>query len=172
MNLHVAVNESDQKQGSSGAPLTLVEYGDYECPYCGEAYPIIKEIQAYFDDKLLFVFRNFPLAEMHPHALAAAYVAESAARQKKFWEVHDLIYENQQDLSSKQLLNYARSAGADIKKLTADINSAKIMDKVESDMESGARSGVNGTPTFFINGKRHNGNYEFEALKNALEELL
>lgn len=172
MNLRVAVNENDQKQGNPQAPVILVEYGDYECPYCGEAYPIIKEIQNYFDDKLLFVFRNFPLAEMHPNALAAACVAESAANQHKFWEVHDLIYENQEDISFNQLMKYARTVGTDIKKLESDMNSLKVINKVEGDMESGARSGVNGTPTFFINGKRHNGNYEFEELKNALEKLL
>jgi protein-disulfide isomerase len=172
MNLHVAVNDNDQKEGSPKAKLVLIEYGDYECPYCGEVYPIIKEIQKDFGDDLLFVFRNFPLAEMHPNALAAACVAESAGGQQKFWQVHDLIYENQENLSPKQLLSYAGSVGVDLKRLVADMNSSKIMNKVESDMEGGARSGVNGTPTFFINGKRHNEGYDYEVLKRALEQWL
>src|SRR3954471_6549289 len=106
MNLHLPVNENDQKQGNLNAPLVMVEYGDYECPHCGAAYPIVKKLQKHFNDRLLFVFRNFPLTEMHPHALAAARVAEAAALQKKFWQTHDLIFENQQNLSSYQLLSY------------------------------------------------------------------
>lgn len=171
MNLHVPVNGNDQREGGSKAKLVLVEYGDYECPYCGEAYPIIKQIQKDFGDDLLFVFRNFPLAELHPNALAAACVAESAGAQHKFWQVHDLIYENQENLSPKLLLGYAGSVGVELKKLVADMNSSKIMNKVESDLEGGARSGVNGTPTFFINGKRHNESYDYEVLKRALIEL-
>ncbi|MEO6549527.1 MAG: thioredoxin domain-containing protein [Ferruginibacter sp.] len=172
MSLHVPINGNDQKQGNLKAPLVLVEYGDYECPYCGLAHPNIKKIQRYFGDDLLFVFRNFPLSEMHPHALTAARVAEAAANQHKFWEVHDLIYENQENLYAEQLLQYARSAGADLKRLVADMKSSKVINKVETDMESGARSGVNGTPTFFINGKRHKGDYDFDGLKTVMEELL
>jgi protein-disulfide isomerase len=172
MNLHIAINEKDHKQGNEHATLVLIEYGDYECPHCGAAYPIIKQLQEHFGEKLLFIFRNFPLAEIHPHALAAAYVAEAAALQQKFWPVHDLIFENQQTLSAPHLLTFAETAGADIKKLAHDMNNTLIMEKVENDMEGGARSGVNGTPTFFINGKRHDGYYEYEVLKAAIEELL
>ena len=172
MNLHIPINENDQKQGDTHAPIVLIEYGDYECPHCGAAYPIIKELQKYFGKNMLLVFRNFPLAEIHPHALAAAYVAEASALQHKFWEVHDLIFENQRNLSVQQLLGYAERAGADIKKLAKDLDSQQIIDKVENDMEGGARSGVNGTPTFFINGKRHDGYYEYEVLKAAIENFL
>jgi protein-disulfide isomerase len=112
------------------------------------------------------------LAEIHPHALAAAYVAEASALQHKFWEVHDLIFENQKNLSVQELLGYAERAGADIKKLAKDLDSQQIIDKVENDMEGGARSGVNGTPTFFINGKRHDGSYEYEPLKAAIQKLV
>jgi protein-disulfide isomerase len=172
MNLHLPVNENDQKQGNIYAPLVMVEYGDYECPHCGAAYPIVKKLQRHFEDRLLFVFRNFPLTEMHPHALAAARMAEAAAQQKKFWEAHDLIFEHQSNLSSGQLLSMAKEAGTDVKKLVADMNSIKIITKVDSDIESGVRSGVNGTPTFFINGKRHDSYYDFDVLKDALERKL
>jgi len=169
MNLHIPVNEGDQKQGSMDAPLVLVEYGDYECPYCGAAYPVVKQLQSHFGREMLFIFRNFPLSEIHPHALSAAYVAEAAGLQRKFWKLHDLIYENQSSLSERHLLSLAESANADIERLEKDMTSFPVIEKVENDMEGGARSGVNGTPTFFINGIRHNGNYDFESLKQALE---
>ena len=172
MSAPIPVGENDHKQGPAHAALVLVEYGDYECPHCGAAYPIIKKLQQHFGEKMLFVFRNFPLAEMHPHALAAAYVAEASELQQKFWPLHDLIFEHQEHLSDHHLLNYANTAGVDLKKLGIDIRSAPIVDKVEKDMIGGARSGVNGTPTFFINGKRHDGYYEYEALKEALEKAL
>lgn len=172
MNLHIAVNENDQRQGNNNAPLILVEYGDYECPHCGAAYPVVKELQKHFGKDLLLVFRNFPLAEIHPHALSAAYVAEAAALQDKFWTVHDLIFEHQAALSNKHLLDYAEQAGANLEKLVKDMQSDHITSKVENDMLGGARSGVNGTPTFFMNGKRYNGYYDYEALKEALEQLL
>jgi len=168
MNLHIPVNEGDQKQGSLDAPLVLVEYGDYECPHCGAAYPVVKQLQSHFGRDMLFIFRNFPLAEIHPHALPAAYVAEAAGLQRKFWQLHDLIYESQANLSQRHLLSLAESANADIGRLEKDMTSFPIIEKVENDMEGGARSGVNGTPTFFINGVRHNGNYDFESLKEAL----
>lgn len=172
MKLHIPVSEKDQREGNINAPLVLLEYGDYECPHCGAAYPVIKKLQRHFGDQLLFVFRNFPLSEIHPHALTAAYVAEAAGLQHKFWPVHDLIFENQQNLSTQQLLNYAEAAGADLEKLGKDVVSKEIIDKVEKDMEGGARSGVNGTPTFFINGKRYDGYYEYEDIKLALEKSL
>jgi len=172
MSLHVAVNEHDQRQGNINAPLVLVEYGDYECPHCGAAYPVVKQLQKDFGGRLLFVFRNFPLSEMHPHAVAAARVAEAAALQKKFWEAHDSIFEHQEDLSSYSLLRYAKAAGTDVKKLVTDMNSDRIINKVDSDIESGVRSGVNGTPTFFINGQRHDSYYDYDVLKSALERKL
>jgi len=168
MNLHIPVNEGDQKQGSMDSSVVLVEYGDYECPHCGAAYPIIKQLQSHFGRELLFIFRNFPLAEIHPHALIAAYVAEAAGLQRKFWKLHDLIYENQANLSQRRLIALAESAGVDVDKLVKDMSSFPIIEKVENDMEGGARSGVNGTPTFFINGNRYNGYYDFDSLKQAL----
>jgi protein-disulfide isomerase len=172
MNLQLKINENDQKQGNTNAPLVLLEYGDYECPHCGAAYPIVKRLQKHFDDRLLFVFRNFPLSEMHPHAMVAARMAEAAAIQKKFWEAHDLIFENQDGLSFSQLISYAHMAGLDVKKLVMDMNSDIIVNKVDSDIESGIRNGVNGTPTFFINGQRHDSYYNYDILKSALDRKL
>ena len=172
MTLQLAVNGYDHKQGDVNAPLVMVEYGDYECPYCGEAYPIVKKLQNYFGEKLLFVFRNFPLTEIHPYALGAATAAEAASFQNKFWRVHDTLFENQNDLSHEKLLAYARKLGLDVKQLAKDMTSYEIGQKIEKDLEGGARSGVNGTPTFFINGKRHNGYFGYEELKDALEQSL
>ena len=170
--LKFPISAQDQKQGNENAILQLVEFGDYECPHCGTAYPIIKELQKNFGNKLLFVFRNFPLVDMHPNAYPAAQVAEAAGLQHKFWPVHDIIFENQQSLSISRLLKYAEKAGVNIEQLVVQMNAQKIVDKIEMDMEGGARSGVNGTPTFFINGKRYDGDYDFESMKSFLSSLL
>lgn len=172
MSLHTAINTNDHKQGSAEARVTLVEYGDYECPYCGEAYAIIKKLQKVLGDDLLFVFRNFPLTQMHPDALPAACLAEAAGLQGRFWQLHDLLYENQQDLSAEGMMNYAQRSGLNIEKLNTDSASEQVLTKIDSDIEGGARSGVNGTPTFFINGKRHNDDYEYSTLKKALDKAL
>ena len=172
MKLNTPLNKEDQMQGNLSAPLILVEYGDYECSYCGMAYPIIRELQGHFGRNLLFVFRNFPLTEIHAHALNAARIAEASAKQEKFWAVHDLIFENQDALLPKQLLSYVKLAGADIHKVLKDKDAAFVTNKIERDIESGARSGVNGTPTFFINGTRYDGELSFQALRDELEQLL
>ncbi len=172
MNLRIPVGDNDHSQGNKNAPLVLVEYGDYECPHCGAAYPVIKKLQQHFADKLLFVFRNFPLAESHPHAIAAAYVAEAAGLQGKFWPVHDSIFEHQQNLSTQSLLSLAEGAGVDIKQLSKDISTPAVTDRVEKDLEGGARSGVNGTPGLFINGYKYNGGHDYNALHKALESML
>ena len=172
MSLRIPVSDYDHSQGDKSAPLVLVEYGDYECPHCGAAYPVIKKLQQHFADKLLFVFRNFPLAESHPHAIAAAYVAEASALQSKFWPVHDLIFEHQQNLSTQLLLSLAERAGVDIKQLSQDISSPAVTGRVEKDLEGGARSGVNGTPGFFINGHKYDGHHEYDIMRKALESML
>lgn len=171
MSLYVPVSKKDNSQGNEKAPIVLIEYGDYECPHCGAAYPIVKQLQKHFGDDLLFIFRNFPLAEMHPHAITAAYVAEAAALQEKFWPVHDLIFEHQDALSTHHLIEYAESAGVDIAQLRKEIQTPAVTDKVEKDMEGGIRSGVNGTPTFFINGTRYEYDYDFESMKSFLEKV-
>lgn len=170
--LTVPVSETDHVQGPTDAPLTLVEYGDYQCSYCGEAYPIVKRVQKKFGTKLRFVFRNFPLTESHPDALHAAHAAEAAALQQKFWEMHDTLYENQENLDDDALLGYAASLKLNTKQWERDFSSAKVADVIQKDFNSGVRSGVNGTPTFFINGVRHDDSFAYGALVAALQHAL
>jgi protein-disulfide isomerase len=172
MSLVIEVNDADQVSGSTDAPVLLVEYGDYECSYCGEAYWTVKKLQKTFGDRLGFIFRNFPLTVIHPYALNAAYIAEAAGLQNKFWQMHDIIFENQQTLAPEQILNLAESLDADIDKLMKDCHSHRIKNKVENDIESGIRAGVNGTPCFFIQGIRYDGDHSFESLQNAVFVLL
>lgn len=147
----------DHIQGPIGAAIALVEYGDYECPYCGAAYPLVKAIQKRLGDRLCFVFRNFPLANMHPHALHAAEAAEAAGAQGKFWEMHDTLFENQNALEDDDLAEYAEGLGLDARKLIDEVLTGVHAARVREDFQSGARGGVNGTPSFFINGVRYNG---------------
>ena len=154
--LHPPVTAHDHIAGPDDAPITLVEYGDYECPYCGMAYPIVKDLQRRLGNQLRFVFRDFPLRESHPHAEHAAEAAESAAAQGKFWEMHDTIYEHQGALEDEDLLAYAEALGGDPTRVAQDLIT-NLGKHVRDDFRSGVRSGVNGTPTFFINGERHNG---------------
>jgi len=165
-------DERDHIQGPPGAPVTLVEYGDYECPYCGAAYPIIKEIQARLGDRLRFVFRNFPITTSHPHSQQAAEAAEAASAQGKFWEMHDILYENQEHLQQQDLLVYGERLGLHVDRFTTDLAEHIHLDRVHEDFMSGVHSGVNGTPTFFINGGRHDGPSDMETLLGALERAL
>jgi protein-disulfide isomerase len=167
--LTIPVGSSDHARGGpETAPLTLVEYGDYECPYCGAAYPIVKEIENVLGDELRSVFRNFPLGNAHPHAPQAAEAAEAAAAQGRFWEMHDRLYENQQHLETSDLVGYAEALGLDVARFETDLAQHTYESRVRSDFLSGVRSGVNGTPTFFINGVRHNGSYDFDTLLASL----
>jgi protein-disulfide isomerase len=157
--LRVPAGPGDHIQGGDGAAVTLVEYGDYECPHCRRAYPIVKRIQKRLPERLRFIFRNFPLAEMHPRARAAAEAAEAAALQGKFWQMHDMLFENQDALEPVDLLTYARKLGLDTGKFEATLKDHAIAERVESDFIGGVRSGVNGTPTFFINELRFDGDW-------------
>jgi protein-disulfide isomerase len=148
--------------------VTLVEYGDYECPYCGAAYPIVKEAQSRLGDRLRFVFRNFPITTAHPHAEQAAEAAEAAAAQGKFWEMHDLLYENQRSLGDADLHAYAEALGLDVERFDKELSEHVYAPRVREDFMSGVRSGVNGTPTFFINGHRHDDSYDLDTLLAAL----
>lgn len=170
--LKPAVSGEDHSQGSNNAAVTLVEYGDYQCSYCGDAYVLVKDAQDALGDDLRVVFRNFPLAEAHPHATAAAQAAEAAAKQGKFWEMHDMLYENQQALSSSDLIGYAKKAGLDLEQFKKDIGSSAVSDKVDADFESGVRSGVNGTPSFFVNGEKYAGDWQDGALTEFLQRQL
>ena len=158
----------DHIQGPDTAPATLVEYGDYECPYCGQAYIIIKQIQQLLGKNLRFVFRNFPLTQVHLHAQDAAEAAESAGAQNKFWEMHDYLYEHQQALDDENLVQYATRLGLDLPKFVQDIISHVHAARIREDFLSGVRSGVNGTPTFFINGTRYNNSWDLETLLETL----
>ena len=164
------VGENDHIQGAAKAPVTLVEYGDYECPYCGEAYPIVKALQKRLGDELRFVFRNFPLAEAHPHAEHAAEAAEAAGAQGKFWEMHDLLYENQDALEDEDLVRYAKALHLDVPRFVKDMEAHTYVERIRADFSSGVRSGVNGTPSFFINGARHDGAFDLRSLLAAIEE--
>jgi protein-disulfide isomerase len=161
--------DRDHIQGRPDTAVTLVEYGDYECPYCGEAYPIMKEVQARMGERLRFVFRNFPITTAHPHAERAAEAAEAAASQGKFWEMHDTLYENQRRLRDEDLHAHAERLGLDVAMFDEEMAEHVHAERVHEDFMSGVRSGVNGTPTFYINGVRHDDSYDAETLSAALE---
>lgn len=170
--LILAINSTDHVAGNPEAPVELVEYGDYECPYCGNAYPIVKDIQERLGKELKFVFRNFPLRKIHPNSFATSVATEAASLQGKFWEMHDMIFENQKILDADSILLFACKLGLDVERFKNDIQQKELADKVEKDFESGIRSGVNRTPTFFINGSKYEGSYNrdelFQNLKNQL----
>jgi protein-disulfide isomerase len=165
------VSNDDHIQGKKNASITLVEYGDYECPYCMHAYPVVKQIQEHFGTKLRFVFRNFPLTEIHPFAESAAQTAEYAGSEGLFWEMHDLIYENQNDLSLELLLELTKRLNLSQEKLKVVLEKHSFAPKIQKDFIGGVKSGVNGTPTFFINDYRYPGPVEFEDLVLAINEL-
>ena len=167
--LKIPVGPEDHAQGPENAQITLVEYGDYECPFCGGAYPIVKQVQRHFGDRLRFVFRNFPLGELHPHAAMAAQTAEFAAANDKFWPMHDLLFENQIRFSSEFFLELAGRLELSPESLARAWEEGTFEARVIADFKSGVRSGVNGTPTFFINGQRHDGPYDLEFLIASLE---
>lgn len=172
MSLKPAVSEKDHIQGNKSAAIELVEYGDYQCPHCGRAYPIVKEIQKAFGTNLKFIYRNFPLQEIHPNAVDAAIASEAAGLQKKFWQMHDALFENQRDLSPENIMLMAQDLALDTDKFSEDMGNQDIIDKVEADFESGVRSGVNGTPGFFVNGVKYNDSYDIETFSAYLKSLL
>jgi protein-disulfide isomerase len=165
-----AVSSHDHSQGDPSAPVTLVEYGDYECPYCGAAHPIIKALQRHFGDRLRFVFRNFPLTQAHPRAEPAAEAAEAAGAQGKFWPMHDAIYTHQTALDDEHLVKYAEGAGVDPSVVIDALARHNHAARIRQDFMSGVRSGVNGTPSFFINGQKYEGNYDLASLTEAIDE--
>ena len=166
------VTSEDHFQGPESAELTLTEYGDYECPHCGRAYPIVKRVQKHFGERLRFVFRNFPLKEMHPHAEAAAETAEFAGARGKFWEMHDLLFENQERLGGPLFMELAEKLELPATGLRQALEDKEFRIRVRGDFAGGVRSGVNGTPTFFINGQRHDGPFDFEFLVAAMDAAM
>jgi len=170
--LHRDVGADDWAKGPVDAPVTLVEYGDFECPFCRRAYWEVKTLERAVGDRVRFVFRHFPLTQMHPHALLAAEAAEAGGAQGRFWEMLEMLFQNQQNLEAPALLTYAAELGLDMGRFTRDLQEHRSMPKIQRDFVEGVRSGVNGTPTFFINGERHNGAYTADALLAAIEQRL
>jgi protein-disulfide isomerase len=167
--LRAPLSDRDHAQGAPDAPVTLIEYGDYECPHCGRAYPIVKEVQRRLGRRLRFVFRNFPLKEVHPHAEHAAEAAEAAASQGKYWEMHDTLFEHQSALGDRQLLGYAVTIGLVAEQFAKELASHEHARHVRADFLGGIRSGVNGTPTFFIDGIRLDDPWDVDTLVGALK---
>lgn len=167
-HLAVPVVERDHVQGPADAPVTLVEYGDFECPYTGRAYPIIKQVQRALGDQLRLVFRNFPLTDIHPHAQQAAEAAEAAGAQGKYWEMHDLLFEHQKALNLSDLLGYARQLDLDVARFERDLAGRAYAARVGDDVAGAERSGVEGTPTFFVNGRRHDGSFDADTLLRTI----
>ena len=167
--LKVPVGPADHVEGNPHAECTLVEYGDYECPHCAHAHPIVKRLQKHFGKRLRFVFRNFPLREIHPHAESAAESAEFAGSHGKFLEMHDLLFENQERLGGTLYLELAQDLALDPASFRAALEKREFMSKVRADFSGGVRSGVNGTPTFFINNQRHDAPFDYEDLRAAIE---
>ena len=167
-SLTPAVSDQDHAQGSATAAVTLVEYADYQCPYCGEAYATVREVQRRMGDQLRFVFRNFPLAEVHPHAVAAAVFAESAAPEGDFWAAHDWLFEHQDRLDEAGLSDAAGALGLDRRALAQVEPTAR--QRVVSDVQGGEQSGVQGTPAFFINGLQFQGSWDVPGLLAAVRD--
>jgi len=163
------VGKRDHVQGPADALVTLVEYGDFECPYCAAAYLIVKKVQEVMADQLRFVFRHFPLTQIHPHAQGAAEASEAAGAQGRFWEMHDLLYENQRALDPMHLPGYAEDLDLDAQRFVRELEERVYQPRVRQDFMSGVRSGVNGTPAFFIKGIRYDGSWDLAPLLEALE---
>jgi protein-disulfide isomerase len=166
--LTLPATDRDHIQGSAEALVTLMEYGDYECPHCGRAYLIVEEIRLEVGDQLRFVFRNFPLTQSHEHAEMAAESAEAAAAQERFWEMHRTLFTHQSELDTSNLLQYASRLGMDTERFKRALTTHAYRDRVHEDFMSGVRSGVNGTPTFFINGVRYDGPVDMPSLLGAV----
>ncbi len=169
--LSVPVSARDHAQGPVEAPVTLVEYGDFQCPSCGQAFEIVKKLQGHFGDKLRFVYREYPLP-MHPMAGPAAEAAEFAAKYNSFWPMHDGLYEGQQELSEDFFVQLADKLKLDGRALARSLEAGEFQTRVDEDVESGDGSDVTGTPTFFINGEQHEGNYDERSLTEAINRVM
>ena len=166
------VEADDHSQGSPDAAVTLVEYGDFQCSFCGAAHPVVQAVQKQMGDDLRFVFRNFPLTQIHEHAQKAAEAAESAGAQGKYWESHDLLFERQDALDRDDLIGYAKELGLDQARFAHDVDSDAFSGKIRSDFSGGVASGVNGTPSFFINGVRYDGPADVDAMLEAIRAVM
>ena len=172
LQLKNPVSQHDHTQGTKTATLQLVEYGDYQCPSCGDAYLVLKDVIRELGNNVVFIFRNFPLTDIHPEAFEAALAAEAAALQSKFWEMYDLLFQNQAYLSENDLFAYAERIGLDQERFRQDIQSQALTSKIEANIKSGLKCGVSGTPTFFINGEKYEGDWQGDGLIQFLKGLL
>ena len=168
--LRVPVRPGDHIRGASDAPFTLVEYGDYECPHCRAAYPIVEAVRARLGPQLRFCYRHFPLATIHPHAESAAQAAEAAGAQQRFWATHDQLYQTENALDAESLVKDAMVIGLDIVRFVKELAERVYQPVVREHFFGGVRSGVNGTPTFFINGLRYNGPHRVEAMVGVIQD--
>ena len=168
--LRVPASDDDWSRGPTDAPVRLVEYLDYECPHCQAMYPVLERLEQAHRDKLRLVVRHFPVASSHPHATDAALAAEAAGRQGKFWDMHDLLFRHPGRLAAGDLLDHARQLGLDLRRFDNDMNDPQLTRKIEEQKRQGVRSGVNGTPTLFLNGVRYDGPRDVESLSQAVAE--
>lgn len=166
------VTARDHSLGPADAPVTLVEYGDFECPHCGAAHRVLGRLLPRLHGRVRLVWRHFPMENTHPHAREAARASEAAAAQGRFWPMHDRLLEGQEELGREDLAGYASAAGCDVDRFAQDLRAGAGEERVRDDFSTGVRSGVNGTPTFFVNGLRHDGGYEYASLLAAIESAL
>ncbi len=168
-----AIGADEHVRGNASAPVTIVEYGDYQCPYCGQAYAVLRQVLGHNDalaNSVRYVFRNFPLVQIHAYAELAAEAAEAAGAQGKFWDMHGMLFENQQHLTGDDLINYAENIGLNVDRFITDVNDHKLRHIIARDLQSGLESGVKGTPSFFINGHAHSGGFDAESLRAAIQQ--
>jgi protein-disulfide isomerase len=170
--LSVPVSEYDHVRGNVDARFTLLEYGDYECPDCEHAAPIVNRLREQFGQTMRFVFRHFPQATIHPHASTAAQAAEAAGAQRRFWDMHDILFKHQHDLIDHDITHFAVLIGLELYRFEAELGSERFARRVREDYQSGVESGVKGTPTFFINGQRYRGAVNLEAMSEAINNSL
>lgn len=170
--LKIPPDEFDHHQGSLWSPIILVEYGDFECPYCALAEPTLERIKDEFADDMCFVYRHFPLIEIHPHAELAALATEAADQQSRFWQMHDLLFENQELLSSDMIISLAETLGLNMRQFQDDMQREDLLARVWRDFNGGVRSGVNGTPTLFLNNSRFESAPSYDLLKAEIEKKL
>lgn len=172
-----AVSDADWVKGNKESKSSLIEYSDLECPACKVYHPVVKQLNEEFGDRILFVYRHFPLRNIHPNSDMAAQAAEAAGKQNKFWEMADKLFENQEKWSSEKnprdlFLEYARSLGLDVEKFARDLDSSQVKDKIEKDYQSAVKAGVNATPTFFLNGTKLDNPRTYEEFKGILEKAV
>ncbi len=169
--LNPPVSKRDHTIGPLDAPVVMVEYGDFECPFCAQAEPVFKELLRALPDTVLFAFRHFPLAEAHPHSLHAAEAAEAAGAQGRFWQMHNVLFAHQDALEDSDLVEYAAAVGCDVDRFVREMAENKYVERVREHFLSGVRSGVNGTPSIFINGLRYDGPRDLASLLAAIEQV-